>query len=171
VFVHFHILYLLIVSTTFRKFLLLTYFLWGFSEVFLFISLVCNIEYEDLGILDEFAKLRKAIISFIMSVCPSDRPSVLPSVYPSVRMEQLCSHLMDFHEILYLSICWKSVEKIQLSLKSDKNNGYFTWRPIYIFDQVENELFNADWRTDGKTDMTKLIVAFRNFANATKNLH
>jgi len=27
----------------------------------------------------------------------------------------------------------KSFEKIQLSLKSDKNNGYFTWRSIHIF--------------------------------------
>jgi hypothetical protein len=27
----------------------------------------------------------------------------------------------------------KSVEKIQVSLKSVKNNGYFTWRPIKIF--------------------------------------
>jgi len=26
----------------------------------------------------------------------------------------------------------KCVEKFQVSLKSDKNNGYFTWRPIYI---------------------------------------
>jgi len=25
------------------------------------------------------------------------------------------------------------VEKIQVSLASDKNNGYFTWRPICIF--------------------------------------
>jgi hypothetical protein len=30
------------------------------------------------------------------------------------------------------------------------------------------ELFHADGRTD-KTDMMKLIVAFRNFANAPKN--
>ena len=30
----------------------------------------------------------------------------------------------------------KSVEKIQVSLKSDKNNRYFTWRPIYIFDHI-----------------------------------
>jgi hypothetical protein len=30
------------------------------------------------------------------------------------------------------------------------------------------ELLNAD-RTDGQTDMTKLIVAFRNSANAPKN--
>jgi hypothetical protein len=27
----------------------------------------------------------------------------------------------------------KLVEKIQVSLKSDKNKCYFTWRPIYIF--------------------------------------
>ena len=31
------------------------------------------------------------------------------------------------------------------------------------------ELFHADRRTDIRTDMTKLIVAFRNFANAPKN--
>ena len=30
------------------------------------------------------------------------------------------------------------------------------------------ELLHAGGRTDGKTEKTKLIVAFRNFANATK---
>ena len=40
---------------------------------------------------------------------------------------------MDFLEILYLSIFRKAVLKIQVSLKSDKNNGYFTRRPIDIF--------------------------------------
>ena len=30
------------------------------------------------------------------------------------------------------------------------------------------ELFHADRRTDGQTDMTQLIVTFRNFANAPK---
>jgi hypothetical protein len=38
---------------------------------------------------------------------------------------------------------------------------------------VETELFPADGRTDGGTDgetvMTKLIVAFRNFANEPNN--
>jgi len=29
-------------------------------------------------------------------------------------------------------------------------------------------LFHADRRKDGRADMTKLIVAFRNFANASK---
>jgi hypothetical protein len=31
------------------------------------------------------------------------------------------------------------------------------------------ELFHADRRTDGKTNMMRLIVAFRNFENAPKN--
>jgi len=31
---------------------------------------------------------------------------------------------------------------------------------------VGAELFHADGRTDRRSDMTKLIVAFRNFANA-----
>jgi hypothetical protein len=48
-------------------------------------------------------------------------------------MEQLGSHWTDFHETWYLSISWKSVEKIQAYLKSDTNNSYFTWTPIYTF--------------------------------------
>jgi hypothetical protein len=59
--------------------------------------------------------------------------SVRPSVRPSVDMEQLGSHGMDFHEIRYLSIFLKYVEKIHVWLGSDKSNGYFTWRPMYIF--------------------------------------
>jgi hypothetical protein len=51
-------------------------------------------------------------------------------------MEHLDSHWMDFHEIWYLSIFLKSVEKTQVSLKSDKNNEYFTWRPTYIYGDI-----------------------------------
>jgi hypothetical protein len=48
------------------------------------------------------------------------------SVYLSpVYMDQHGSHWIDFHE-WYLSIFKKSVEKMQVSLKSDKNNGYIT---------------------------------------------
>ena len=42
----------------------------------------------------------------------------------------------DFHEIWYLNIFRNSVEKIQVSLKSDNNDGYFTWRAIHIFDHI-----------------------------------
>ena len=34
---------------------------------------------------------------------------------------------------------------------------------------VGTELFHADRQTDRKTDMTKVMVTFRNFANAPKN--
>ena len=34
---------------------------------------------------------------------------------------------------------------------------------------VGTELFLADGQMDGRTDMTKLTVAFRSFANAIKN--
>jgi hypothetical protein len=47
----------------------------------------------------------------------------LRHVRPSLRAEELGSHWMDFHEILYLRIFRKSVEKIQVLLKSEKNNG------------------------------------------------
>jgi len=41
-------------------------------------------------------------------------------------MGQLGSRWTDMHEISYVNIFLKSVEKIHVSLKSDKNNGYFT---------------------------------------------
>jgi hypothetical protein len=48
------------------------------------------------------------------------------SIRPSDFMEQLGSHQKDFHEMWYLSIFRKAVAKIQVLLKSDKNEGYFT---------------------------------------------
>ena len=57
-------------------------------------------------------------------------------VCSSVRMEQLGSHWTDFHEIWHLSAFRKSVAVIRVSLKSDKNNGHFTLRPIYVFDHI-----------------------------------
>jgi hypothetical protein len=54
----------------------------------------------------------------------------------SDSMEQLCSHWIDFHKIWYLSVFKKSVGKIKVSLKSDKNKRYFTWRPIHIYPRI-----------------------------------
>jgi len=45
------------------------------------------------------------------------------------EQEQLDSHWADFHEILYLSVSRKSVEKIEVSLKSsDEDDGHFRLR-------------------------------------------
>ena len=63
--------------------------------------------------LGAFARLRKATIGFVMTVCLS------------VRVEQLGSNWTDFHEIRYLRIFRKHVEKIQVLLTSDKNNCHF----------------------------------------------
>ena len=64
-----------------------------------------------------------------------------PSALPSVCMEQLGSHWTDFDEILYFRFFQKSVDKIQVSLKSDKNNGYFTWRRFRIYWQYLTKFF------------------------------
>ena len=61
---------------------------------------------------------------------------ICPSVLLPDCMEQLCSQRKDFHGILYLNIFRKYVEKIQVSLKSDKNNGYFAWSCLYIHDNI-----------------------------------
>ena len=79
-----------------------------------------------LTILGAFTNLRKATVSVVISALPP------------VRMEQLGCHWTDFHEIWYLSTIRKMVEKIQVSLKSEKNNGYFTWRQIYVFDHISH---------------------------------
>jgi hypothetical protein len=63
--------------------------------------------------LGAFEKLRKATVSFI-SACLS------------VLMKELGSHWSDFVKTGYLGDFRKSVEKILVSLNSDKNNGYFT---------------------------------------------
>ena len=54
----------------------------------------------------------------------------LCDICSSVHIEQLRSHWTNFHQIWYLSIFRKSLEKIQVSLKSGKNNGYFWWRHV-----------------------------------------
>ena len=46
---------------------------------------------------------------------------VCPPVRPSVLLELLGSHWTDFNEVWFLSIFRKSADKIQVSLKSDKN--------------------------------------------------
>jgi len=78
-------------------------------DSWLYLFLRCSYLTLSVGtrILDTFAKLRKATVSFLMSVCLAIRPSV--------RMEPLDPNWTDFHEIYYMNIFRKSVEKSQVS--------------------------------------------------------
>jgi hypothetical protein len=58
------------------------------------------------------------------------------SVCLSLHVGRLGSHRTDFDEIWYLSVTWKSVKKIKVSLKCSKTNGYFTWKHFHIYDNV-----------------------------------
>ena len=75
--------------------------------------------------LDAFTELRKATVSFVMCVCPS------------CRMGQLGSHGKDFHKILYLSMCRKSVQKVPSFIKN-----WQEWQIFYIMAHVHFWYFN-----------------------------
>jgi len=51
-------------------------------------------------------------------------------------MEQLSSHWTHFHEIWYVSVFQKFVQKIKVLLKSEKNSGRITRRPLYIYHNI-----------------------------------
>jgi len=41
-----------------------------------------------------------------------------------------------------IAVCFKKLSEKSVSLKSDKNSGYFTWRPMYIYDISPNYSLN-----------------------------
>jgi len=65
----------------------------------------------------------KFTVTYVMSVCPF------------VCTVPLGCQLIDFHEIPYLSIFWIFINNFHVSSKSDKNNSYFKWRPMFIYDK------------------------------------
>jgi hypothetical protein len=56
--------------------------------------------------------------------------------------------------------------KLEFPDKFSKNTQISNSTKIHL---EEAELFHADGHKDGQTNMTKLLFAFRNFANALKN--
>ena len=76
-----------------------------------------------------FAKLRNTTVSFVAFVRPSVRVLwAWNNAAPTVRV------LTKFY--FWGFFFWKFVEKIQISFKSDRNNGHVTWRPTYIYDNI-----------------------------------
>jgi hypothetical protein len=51
-------------------------------------------------------------------------------------MEHLGYHWTDIHEIVQWVTFRKSVEEFQMPLTSDKDDGYFKWRPLYILGNI-----------------------------------
>jgi hypothetical protein len=68
----------------------------------------------------KLGKLRIAAVSFVTSASNNS--------FPTGRV------FVKFDT----SIFRKSIEKIQMSLKSDRNNRYCTGRPMYIFDHISS---------------------------------
>jgi hypothetical protein len=80
---------------------------------------------SDWTILGALTKLRKETINFVTSVRPSFRSHGTTRLPPE-----------GFSWNLTFEYFRKSVGKIQVSLHSDKNIGFFTWRPNCIFDNI-----------------------------------
>jgi len=78
--------------------------------------------------LGAFAKLRKATISFVTSVCPPIRPSFCP--HGTARLPRN-------------GFSW-SFTFGYISLESDKNNGHFTRIPLYNYDNISLNSF-LEW--------------------------
>ena len=62
---------------------------------------------------------------------------IVASSWLFILLYHWCTVTQTSNLIFIKSDIWefsrKPVEKIQVSLKSGKDKGYFTWRPIYIF--------------------------------------
>lgn len=72
------------------------------------------IDHESADIFMCVAKSPEATLSFVVY-----------TFLLSVPGEQIGSHLTDFHKVWYSCIFQYSVKKIQIKLKSDRNNWYF----------------------------------------------
>jgi hypothetical protein len=89
------------------------------------------------------------------------------SVCLSICTEQICTHCRDFHEIWYLRSFLKSVEKIHVLLKSDKNNWYLTWRPtVYLYHNISlnsswsKKFFRENWQKKSKHTYSVQSLSF-----------
>jgi len=92
--------------------------------------------------------LRKAIVSFVMSVCPPAWKNLAPTQRIFMKFEY------------FSKIC----PKIRVLLKSDKNNGYITWRSILHFLIITHSIFQNEkyFRKKG-VETIKTHFVFNNY--------
>ena len=69
--------------------------------------------------------MRKATLSFVMSVCHQSRME---------NSAPIGGIFMKFYTWVFFENLPRKYK--QVSLKSDTNDGYFMWRPMFIFDHI-----------------------------------
>ena len=99
----------------------------------------------------------RAILQLLINILPSCITLVLLYIYIYIIF-------MKLNISLYFR---RSVEKIQVQLISYKNNGYFTWKRTYIYDNIflnysiEWEIFQTKFVQKIKTHIVCSITFFR----------
>ena len=68
-------------------------------------------------------------------------------------------HRTVFNKNFIFDFFRKYVEKVQISLISAKNNGYFTWRSFHICDNIAHEFF-SEWETLQIKALYKIKIHF-----------
>ena len=71
---------------------------------------------------------KKSRDSYVRSKCLGSW--ILSNHWMTLRKKHVGFHRPDFREISYFRTCRKYIQKIQVSLKCDKNNEYCTWRLV-----------------------------------------
>jgi len=65
--------------------------------------------------------------------------------------------------MLYFSIFFKSVENVQISLKSDKNDGHFIWRPVYTYNHLAHLFLKWELFQTKVVQKIKIHFVFYNY--------
>ena len=112
----------------------------------------------------------KAQIWDVFAKCRKDTAKFVRAVHPSVRMQQLEAPTWRiFVKSLYLSVILKYVEENLFLWKSDNNNRYFTWTPIYtlsiICRSVLLRMRNVSGKIIEKIKETNLVLSNCNSNN------
>ena len=107
-------------------------------------------------------EFRHVCHSFRLSVCVSfSCPSLRPNWTSRLTLDGFLWNLI-------LSIFKKSAEKMYISLKSNNNNGPFTWRTIYVYASMSLNYFYVVQKI--KTHMLYSITSFRKSSRLWHNV-
>ena len=122
--------------------------------------MVCRLSWKKLYVEACLQNINKWLLPLVCDTSQLASPCL--SICPCIIVEQLGLHCTDLQEIQHSHIFRKSLEKIQVLLKSDKNNIYLTWRPVYIYDSTllhsSLEMFQRKFVYKIKTSILCLIT-------------